>query len=512
MLFAQATAGEESATACALRNEIILRNVFTHLPLSDLKRCGLTSKNWNFQVGSYIRDFRRCSATVGGTRPCYDLQVLNHLVRRMNIVQINGLTINFGWSFHSDCVSNSNGGDSDDGNEPDTHVFCGDLIERLPLKHLRVAWRDMPEECPVLMFVIAVFREKFQDLHSLQIDYFPDMFCSYFGNFGDYWTAPALPKLKQLHIVDMEIIENTSVRNFALKVLNVAPNLEKLSGEIKTTKLDLLPEKKYSLLTNIHLRITSADEDEMRAYLDLCTKLAQARPKLSTLVTSAPESWEIEFLPVYFRILEQLLISSAETLKELTILPAIFPLCYFPVVLVNLKKLVISTGSPPQQVLTLLRSINYSKSLPALECVELTADGDLDSDDELFVNPWERREFEAAELKPLTLKTLDLRFIDWTQFTFENLSSVFTNVSDRLLIIRFSFGARYTIPVPYQDLWGHWPEVKAVELVEELRGNYDAEFLGIYPEEAHILREMDDKSLEQLNIVPIRPSVLTRSG
>ena len=85
-------------------------------------------------------------------------------------------------------------------------------------------------------------------------------------------------------------------------------------------------------------------------------------------------------------------------------------------------------------------------------------------------------------------------------------------MSDRLIITRFSFAFENTIPTPYEELWAYWPEVQAVELIEDLRGNYDAEFLGIYPEEVQILRGMDEEFLEQLNLVPIQPSVLTRSG
>ena len=43
----------------------------------------------------------------------------------------------------------------------------------------------------------------------------------------------------------------------------------------------------------------------------------------------------------------------------------------------------------------------------------------------------------------------------------------------------------------------------------ELGENSDAEFLGINEEEVDLLRQMDDTSLELINIVPIRPSVRT---
>ena len=46
---------------------------------------------------------------------------------------------------------------------------------------------------------------------------------------------------------------------------------------------------------------------------------------------------------------------------------------------------------------------------------------------------------------------------------------------------------------------------------EALRWNFDAEFLGINSEDVEILRQLDDASLEEINIEPVRPSVLKLS-
>ena len=93
--------------------------------------------------------------------------------------------------------------------------------------------------------------------------------------------------------------------------------------------------------------------------------------------------------------------SSAGTLEEFVMLPSIFPLCHFPVVLMKLKKLRMFAGwSEAQQVLTVLRSITYSRSFPALEQVELTAEGQSEGSPQGFVNPWEGRQVEA-QLEPV---------------------------------------------------------------------------------------------------------------
>ena len=45
-----------------------------------------------------------------------------------------------------------------------------------------------------------------------------------------------------------------------------------------------------------------------------------------------------------------------------------------------------------------------------------------------------------------------------------------------------------------------------------LTRNYDADFCGISEEEAEVLRGMDEEYLENVQIVPIRPSLLTMSS
>ena len=46
------------------------------------------------------------------------------------------------------------------------------------------------------------------------------------------------------------------------------------------------------------------------------------------------------------------------------------------------------------------------------------------------------------------------------------------------------------------------------EVGDRIDRNFDFEFLGVNIEELEILREFDDEALEDVNIVPIRPSIL----
>ena len=130
-----------------------------------------------------------------------------------------------------------------------------------------------------------------------------------------------MPKSKERNVVNLGLMDESESDLF-LRILNGAPNLEKLSGEIDTSKLDLLPEIKYSLLTNIRLRTMTRQERVYTSCLPRCKKLVKSRPKLSKLVSNAPGSQEIEFITDYFLIMEQLMMSSARTLEELVMLPS----------------------------------------------------------------------------------------------------------------------------------------------------------------------------------------------
>ena len=66
--------------------------------------------------------------------------------------------------------------------------------------------------------------------------------------------------------------------------------------------------------------------------------------------------------------------------------------------------------------------------------------------------------------------------------------------------------------VPCAEIWELWPDLE--ELKVHVRGcpkikNNDAEICGVHEEEAENLRGMDDEFLRTVQIVPIRPSLLT---
>ena len=91
----------EDAVTTALKNKIVRREIFGCLPLGDLKNCRLVNRSWNLNAVSFIKDFRRCQPRTSKERPCTDLKELAQVVRVMNIVPINSLSIELDRSCHS---------------------------------------------------------------------------------------------------------------------------------------------------------------------------------------------------------------------------------------------------------------------------------------------------------------------------------------------------------------------------------------------------------------------------
>ena len=367
-----------------------------------------------------------------------------------------------------------------------------DLVKKIPLKHLYISGKFVPGNCPGLLFIITLLRGTFQNLQSLTLDQVPVVFLE---DFAEDW-APWLPKLKELDIGEM----HERKQDFVLKILSGAPNLRKLKGDVKTSMLGLLPENKYSLLTNIILSMTSEEEETN------CFKLAQARPALCTLVSNAPNSSQRQYRSKYFRVREQLLLSSSVSLKEFRMETVIFPLSKLPV-MPNMSKLSIGTEALQQQILNVLGSIDITRALPALESLQIKKFGTNHEDEQFFVNSWGHDQVRGQpDGPPFRLKTL---WVQSPDFIFlKDVSSILTNGSEYLNVMATSF----TPPRAYEDLWSSWSDLEYISISvseEAFSYNYDAYFLGIYPEEVEILKEMDDESLDQLNIVPVRPSVLT---
>ena len=202
----------------------------------------------------------------------------------------------------------------------------------------------------------------------------------------------------------------------------------------------------------------------------------------------------------FFHVLEQLLISSCRTLKSTITIGTSFPPTCPPLVIVT--ELNVGTGTNENLVLNVLRSINYPRLLPALSHVSLTF-FEWRVPNKILGNTSNNALHPSASDRSVNLSV-------HLMIALQDLSQIFPNVN---VVHHFCHSNQPHVDVmPYEELCAYWNHLGAIFVVgENLSGNFDAEFLGINSEEVDVLREQDESSLERMHIVPVRPSILTKS-
>ena len=159
---------EDCATEVALKNSVVLRQIFSFLELNNLKQCRLVNKLWNVQAGNYMREFHKCHVTISDVDSDYEEEdvpcaTLDHLLSDMNSEPIiNSLEIFL--VFHPYCEEKPR--------RP--KPYYDGLLKRLPLKYLDISWDcdgdwGIHRRCPAVEFVRALLRN-LSDFHSLKID------------------------------------------------------------------------------------------------------------------------------------------------------------------------------------------------------------------------------------------------------------------------------------------------------------------------------------------------------
>ena len=255
-------------------------------------------------------------------------------------------------------------------------------------------------------------------------------------------------------------------------------------------------------MDTVHLRISSVEQAK------ICLEIAEARPQLSGLSYDVPSEGDSAVMGSFLRVHENLLSSSCKTLETLNINTFMSPLTFLVLPpMTNVKILIIEEPSAEAgQVLSLLRSVDYPKMLPVLNYVRLNllTEEDMEPNENHWVTKAAAAEAQLQFRPSTSVKVLEVN-VDLVRVTFQDLRKIFPHVT------AIAAATRKVDMVPYKQLWSCWPQLESVSLEggAALKKNFDATFLGINPEECDLLRELDEKLLENMNIVPIRPCILT---
>ena len=84
---------------------------------------------------------------------------------------------------------------------------------------------------------------------------------------------------------------------------------------------------------------------------------------------------------------------------------------------------------------------------------------------------------------------------DFSVLKVQELCQIFPNVTS----LYISPVLDHKPAIPYGDIWACWPDLESLSIyegAEVFRKNLDSEFLGIYPEEVELLRQLGDEALE----------------
>ena len=247
---------------------------------------------------------------------------------------------------------------------------------------------------------------------------------------------------------------------------------------------------------------------------DLLWKIAERKPALKSIMIYPPMP---KFFPEVSKLRHQIFQGCYQSLKriQVTSIHVLRQLSFSFVLLPNLSKLCVENqgGENLEEFWKAIASFDFCKKMPKLHDVEITLNVDDPVEGKI---EWPKITNNCPEdvlhncpsVRKLTL------FFTAIEINIPQLRAVFPNVTTlHLRRPRWSHVCFYDSDVvSLSDIWEMYPALEELKIkgkADKPNSNYDAQFCGISEEEAELLREKDEEYLRAVNIVPIRPSVLT---
>ena len=490
------TIGTESSSAEALRNVVILREIFAHCSSRLLLRSiSLVNKSWNYQARTFIRNHRKCFAKDpqdGSWSTSEFIENLDQLCAQIynkgREIPLNGLKI--------DLYRGGQGRLEDFKSD-------GTIFNRLPPAGLKLQHLEIVSLLPITPnFPISVAVELFLQSNSV------DLKSLYIANIiwvQERFSSIAFPKLEELCVsappptfYDPEITKES-----VTKMLKNAPKLKRIFAKnLETFKL--VPEEKHELLGNVHLRFDNPDED------GIFREILEKKPKLTELSVFEPEESD-DSRPEFFKLLKQCLQNYHEELKSIRITDGFStPELFSSYPLVNLSKFTFTASHDRHSIKihdfwNAIASIKFQEVMPKLEEMRIQFSSVYMTQ---FTGQWPRNNHKGEPYNSSdTVWKLTLELRDGT-LNMIPFKTMFPNVT----WLEVTMTKWWSIP--YSEIWELWPHLEYLKVTgEEHSGqqSFDSEICGIHAEEAKLLREMDEEDLKVVHNVPVRPCLLTMS-
>ena len=406
--------------------------------------------------------------------------------------------------------------------DPEKLAVYNKMTGLMTLKYLEVE-PQMEPLCPLQKEILAwILSGKCSQLQSLNIEhplFLADLFNSE--------ATLRFPKLQVLIIPKLPLdFEEKCVKH----MLTAAPNLKKITvRDVRT--LNYLPQDKYKLLVKTPFQVKSAEQET------LFRKIVEAKPKLTELqiipTSTAIYDWdhsddEDEVDPAVQQrsdnMLERVLQTCHETLEFICVTGLLNPLgriSFSP--LINLTKIKMershATQTGTEKFWRDISSIDYRRRMPELAEIEIIDTNRpmyyMDESDNLEARGlMEWPTSAAGPLVPPEFSSNAHKLILYLPDKNLNLIPIKSLAPDltSLEIKIYKFFHLSVDVAPFSDIWTLWPQLVELKVNVSARRpnrNYDADFCGIFEEEAEVLRGQNEEYLQKVHVVPIRPCVLT---
>ena len=459
------------------------------------------SELWNHEARCELREQRKCVAVIKGDRPCASAKKLNDIFGSgsLNALPFSGLDVSIIRSH--DCV--------DEVSPSKAEEIYGNLL-KMPLKYLKFWWWGKAEDC-VLAQLIMKLMARSLTLEQLEIADISrkDGFRQKEGE-QEEKEQYQLPNLSTLQIYDTEIMgaaDELFWGNVLRTICNRAPNLQVLKNTVSLHWIDYMPTESLRIFKNIKLPSLWPRNEEM---LTLMNKFSKHGPKLFRLETDCPEistrGWRMDN---NWTLLFDILSRSCGSLQEVILDGrTVFMLKQFAQrkkALANVTSLEFQMPGNEQSTITrYLLPVPLGEIFPAVTAVTINWGYYEESS-------WAKDvEVGSCEIFSWDVVTeVELEDFELQDPSVRELATLFPNLRSLCLCDSNNF----TKGDAFRHIWRWLPSLEKLDMSIALEidlfpnSNFDAEFCGLYEEEAAYLREKDDTYLKTVNIVPPFPPI-----
>ena len=373
-----------------------------------------------------------------------------------------------------------------------THI---DLPSQMNLKYLEITtewFRDGCQNFPdPIKAMVHKHANEIQELDIPGVGFLKELLTD---------QPPNFPVLQEITLSQTSGMDPVAQKNILRNLATVSPSLGKIYiGHIDI--LEIIPQEQYKLLGNLELFLEDIFKEDF-----LLRNIVNRKPELRVLIISECCYVEEGRRQELCTVLTQLLESCQESLEQFEL--HVYEFHVLPLLtsnaLTNLSNFTLETMDETgiQELWNSFVSIDSDQMMPNLRKVVIIMNF---RTEQVIEWPTIRSEvnvhYSWSNVQKLELLALSL--VAWNMLEIRTVFPHLTSLKlsplepERLLCPEF------------WEVWSNLQELNISGPGGVLRQNFDAEFCGINEEEAELLRDMDDEFLKRVQIVPIRPSLLT---